>query len=238
MKRLFGLALLGSFSLFSAVAPASDDVVRGAIEPLVPGAKIDSITETVLPNMYEVSIDGRVVYVSADGKYLLQGSIYDIANKIDLTEASRAGARKQVLGEIKDGFIVFAPENPKYSITVFTDIDCGYCRKLHGEIQAYNDAGIEVKYLFFPRAGVGSPSFAKAEAVWCAADQRKAMTDAKAGVDVPSQQCTNPIAEQYALGQRAGVNGTPAIFTPDGDQLGGYVPAAQLRQRLDQLSAK
>ncbi|MBK9495327.1 MAG: Thiol:disulfide interchange protein DsbC precursor [Alphaproteobacteria bacterium ADurb.BinA280] len=238
MKRLFGLALLGSFSLFSAVAPASDDVVRGAIESLVPGAKIDSITETVLPNMYEVSIDGRVVYVSADGKYLLQGSIYDIANKIDLTEASRAGARKQVLGEIKDGFIVFAPENPKYSITVFTDIDCGYCRKLHGEIQAYNDAGIEVKYLFFPRAGVGSPSFAKAEAVWCAADQRKAMTDAKAGVDVPSQQCTNPIAEQYALGQRAGVNGTPAIFTPDGDQLGGYVPAAQLRQRLDQLSAK
>jgi thiol:disulfide interchange protein DsbC len=238
MKRLFGLALLGSFSLFSAVSPASDDVVRGAIESLVPGAKIDSITETVLPNMYEVSIDGRVVYVSADGKYLLQGSIYDIANKIDLTEASRAGARKQVLGEIKDGFIVFAPENPKYSITVFTDIDCGYCRKLHGEIQAYNDAGIEVKYLFFPRAGVGSPSFAKAEAVWCAADQRKAMTDAKAGVDVPSQQCTNPIAEQYALGQRAGVNGTPAIFTPDGDQLGGYVPAAQLRQRLDQLSAK
>lgn len=238
MKRLFGLALLGSFSLFSAVAPASDDVVRGAIESLVPGAKIDSITETVLPNMYEVSIDGRVVYVSADGKYLLQGSIYDIANKIDLTEASRAGARKQVLGEIKDGFIVFAPENPKYSITVFTDIDCGYCRKLHGEIQAYNDAGIEVKYLFFPRAGVGSPSFAKAEAVWCAADQRKAMTDAKAGVDVPSQQCTNPIAEQYAVGQRAGVNGTPAIFTPDGDQLGGYVPAAQLRQRLDQLSAK
>ena len=238
MKRLFGLALLGTFSALSATAQASDDVVRGAIESLVPNAKINSITETVLPNMYEVSIDGQVVYVSADGKYLLQGSIFDIANKVDLTEASRSKSRKEVLAQIKDGYIVFAPANPKYSITVFTDIDCTYCRKLHGEIQAYNDAGIEVKYLFFPRAGLDSPSFAKAEAVWCAADQHKAMTDAKAGVDVPAQQCTNPIAEQYALGLRAGVSGTPAIFTAEGVQLGGYVPAEQLRQRLDQLAAK
>lgn len=241
MIRSLSAALLGAAFSVAAVqtvsAQSPEATVRGAIETLVPGAKIDSVAETVIPGFYEVTIEGRVVYVTADGRYLLQGSIFDIANRVDITEASRAKVRADALAEVKTGRIVFAPENPKYRLTVFTDIDCGFCRRMHEHMDDYNRAGIAIEYLFFPRAGIGSESYQKAVSVYCSANQQKAMTDAKAGVALDLKDCKNPIAEQFNLSQQIGITGTPAVITEDGAQLGGYMPPDQLLQRLEALAA-
>jgi thiol:disulfide interchange protein DsbC len=231
------LALLLGASVFSV--HASDDKVRAAILSLVPSAKIDSIAESVLPGVFEVVLDGQIVYVSGDGKYLVQGSLFDIANKTDLTEQTRAGIRTALLKQIPaEQHIVFAPDKPKHTLTVYTDIDCGYCRRMHQQIADYNRVGIAVEYLFFPRSGPGTESWDKAVSVYCADDRHAAMTAAKAGEPVPSKTCPNPIEEHFALGGRMGVNGTPAVFTADGTQVGGYAPPEQLIQRLDQLAAQ
>jgi len=240
MTRFLAGVLLGAISLTGFAADSTDDTAaRKAIQTLVPGATIDSIADSVIPGLLEVRVAGQVAYVTPDGKYLIQGSIYDIPNKTDLTEASRAQVRKGALKDIgADKRIIFAPPNPKYRVTVFTDIDCAYCRKLHSQIADYNKEGIAVEYLFFPRAGIGSGSFQKAVDVWCSADRREALTEAKAGNEPKKADCPNPVEEEYTLGQKVGVNGTPAIFTDDGTQIGGYVPPEQMRARLEQLAAK
>jgi thiol:disulfide interchange protein DsbC len=239
MIRLLAAAVLGALSFSAVAADAADAKARAAIQALVPGATIDSIAEAVLPGFYEVVLQGQIVYVSADGKYLLQGSVYDIQAKADMTEASRGKLRRAALKDVgADKRIAFSPAQAKHTVTVFTDIDCGYCRKMHQEMPEYNKRGIAIEYLFFPRAGLGSEAFDKAVSVWCAADRKKALTDAKAGVAMDKKECANPIEEEYALGNKIGVNGTPAVIAADGTQLGGYVPADQLLQRLDALSAK
>jgi thiol:disulfide interchange protein DsbC len=219
----------------AAVAPATgpDAAIRNAVAKAVPNTAIDSIKPSPIPGYKEVAISGQIVYVSADGKYLIQGSLMELSTRENLTEASAAVIRRGVLdGVPRERRIVFSPANPKYRITVFTDIDCGYCRKLHGQIADYNKAGISVEYLFFPRAGVNSDSYNKAVNVWCATDRRKALTDAKLDKPVPKKTCANPVAADYELGRRLGVDGTPAIYAPDGTQLGGYLPPDQMLTRL------
>jgi thiol:disulfide interchange protein DsbC len=241
MTRILAGAVIAALSFVAAATPAfaqsGESAVRGAIESLVPNAKIDSVSESVVPNLYEVTIEGRVVYVTADGRYLIQGSLFDIPNRVDITEASRAKVRREALAQVTTGRIVFAPPNPKYTLTVFTDIDCGYCRKMHEHMTEYNSAGIAIEYLFFPRAGINSESYQKAVSVYCSTNQQKAMTDAKAGQPLDIKECENPIAGQYALSQQIGVTGTPAVFTADGTQLGGYMPPDQLLQRLEAMAA-
>ncbi len=237
MSRL--LLLAASLGLVSSSAFASDGKVEAAIKTLVPNAQIESIAESKIPGLYEVVLPGHVVYVSADGKYLVQGSLYDVQNKLDLTENTRAGMRRTELAKVgRSQRIVYPAKDEKYAVTVFTDIDCGYCRRLHQEMAQFNDMGITVEYLFFPRAGIGSESFDKAVSVWCADDRLKALTDAKAGVSLDKKQCDNPIAHDYQLGQKIGVTGTPAVYAKDGTQLGGYLAPAQLLQRLQALAAK
>jgi thiol:disulfide interchange protein DsbC len=228
------LAVAGLLAATFSAAHADDKVVREAILSLVPNATIESIAESTLPGFYEVSLGGQLVYVSIDGRYLVQGTVFDIENKVDLTEQRRAGTRRTALAAVPAAKrIVFAPSEVKHTLTVFTDIDCGYCRRLHQEMAEYNARGIAVEYLFFPRAGVGSESFQKAVNVWCAADRNEAMTRAKAGETLENRECSNPIAEDYALGQRLGITGTPALITSDGNLLPGYMPADQLLMRLD-----
>lgn len=229
------LALGSSAVLAAELEPAA---VNNAIKSLVPDAKIDSIAESRLKGLYEVVLGGQVVYVSEDGKYLVQGSLFDISKREDLTEMSRAKLRKQGLTETAGAErIVYAPKSPKYTMTVFTDIDCGYCRRMHAQMQEYNDLGIAIEYLFFPRAGIGSDSYQKAVSVWCADDRAKALTEAKNGVALDKKECGNPIAQQFDLGARIGVSGTPAMYTADGVQVGGYVPPADLLKALDKMAA-
>lgn len=233
MLRPVALSLVFAGATTALSAQADEQQVRAAIKSLVPNATIESIADAAMPGYSEVSIGGQLVYVSNDGKFLLQGSVFDIANKVDLTEKRRADTRKVELAKVGDDKrIRFKAKDQKYRVTVFTDIDCGYCRKLHQEMAQYNDLGITVDYLFFPRAGLGSESFNKAVSVWCASDRQAAMTNAKTGKEIEKKTCANPIADDYNLGQKVGVNGTPAIFTDDGAQVGGYVPAAALLERL------
>jgi thiol:disulfide interchange protein DsbC len=222
------------------VAPAPGDAaIRASIQKAVPGATIDSIKASPIPGYREVAIGGKVVYVSADGRYLLQGSLVELASRENLTQVSEGALRRGVLDAVpRNRRIVFSPPKPKYRITVFTDIDCGYCRKMHAQINDYMKAGISVEYLFFPRAGVGSESFNKAISVWCAPDQRKALTDAKMDKPVAKRTCANPVTMDYALGQKVGVDGTPAIFAADGTQLGGYLEPSEMLARLDRAAQR
>jgi len=239
---LAALAAVISCAVASSAAladDASEQKVRAAILSMVPTATIDSIADSALPGFYEVVMGGNVIYVSEDGKYLMQGRVYDVGSKRDLTEAKEAVLRKVKIDAIgKDKRIVFAAKNPKHTVTVFTDIDCGYCRKLHQEIAQYNDLGITVEYLFFPRAGLGSPSFDHAVSVWCSADRNKALTDAKSGTQIENKTCANPVTEAYQLGQKVGVTGTPAVIAEDGSMIGGYVPPAGMLERLNTLKTK
>lgn len=204
---------------------------------LLPGVERDQVSETPIQGIYEVAVGTQIAYVSDDGRYLLQGELFDLDSNENLTEQRRSKARVSVLSNLDDAqMIVFSPQQQpaKHSIVVFTDIDCVYCRRLHQEIQQINDLGIEVRYAFYPRSGPGTVSWQKAGNVWCAQDRRTALTKAKSGADVPANKCENtPIQSQYDVGQMAGVRGTPAIFTLSGEQIGGYLPADAMLARLE-----
>ena len=221
-----------------AIEPANDAKIRAAILEIVPKAKVDSVADAAVPGFYEVVLGGEIVYVSADAKYLFTGSVWDLGAKKDLTDMRKASLRKVALDKVPDAKrISYDAKNPKHTVTVYTDIDCGYCRRMHQQMAQYNDAGISVDYLFFPRSGPNTESFQKAVNVWCAADRNDALTKAKNGEPVPAKECANPIAEQYELGMRIGVTGTPMIVAEDGTQVGGYLDPTQLVARLEALKA-
>ncbi|WP_045737560.1 DsbC family protein [Xanthomonas sp. MUS 060] len=227
------------------VAPASgnavDQRVRAALMELDPSFKPDYIGAAPFPGFREVVVSGHLLYLSDDGRYMFQAQPLDIQEKQLASSEGLLNYRRKLLESApRADRIVFAPANPKYTISVFTDIECGYCRKLHSEIGELNKQGIAVEYLAFPRMGLGSQDYNDMVAVWCAADKKKALTEAKANGKVPSasDNCKNPVTMQYNLGQRLGVNGTPAIFAPDGMQVGGYLPPAKLRQVLDMRAAE
>lgn len=236
VKGICGLLL--AFSA-SAVADTDYSAVEERIRALAPGATDIAISETPIEGVLMVQVSGDIVYATADGKYLIQGRVIDLETREDLTEGAKADIRKQFMAQMDtESQITFSPKDPTYELTVFTDIDCGYCRKLHAQVDEYNEAGIAIHYMAFPRAGIGSRSYEKAVSVWCADDPQEAMTQAKAGEDLEPVQCDNPIAEQYQLGQAMGVSGTPALLTPDGQLIPGYVPPDQLRQRLDRMNVQ
>lgn len=264
MTRLITAALLGALSLTacaqspqppatqadaakpapSAVAAkggSADDRARAAIAELNPRAKVDYVGAAPLPGFREVIAGGQLLYVSDDGRYLMQGAVLDIQQKQDLMQTSAALAkyRRDLLASVPASErIVFAPPNAKYTISVFTDIECGYCRKLHSEIGDLNRLGIAVEYLAFPRMGLGSQDHKDMISVWCAPDRKRALTDAKAGKPIPGRDCKNPVTMEFDLGQRIGVSGTPAIYSAQGIQLGGYLPPDALRAKLDELAAE
>lgn len=257
MKRLIATALLGALSLTAcAQAPqapgaqgqapaktpaansAADAQVRAALSKLNPDVTVEYIGVAPLPGFREVIAGGQLVYISDDGRYLVQGAVVDLQRENrDLMRDSAALAkfRKKLIDAVPaNDRIVFAPPNPKYTLTVFTDIECGYCRKLHSEIGELNRQGIAVQYLAFPRMGLGSKDHKDMISVWCAPDRRRALTNAKGGAPIEPRDCKNPVSMEYNIGQRIGVDGTPAIFTEDGTQLGGYLPPGNLRLALDQ----
>lgn len=266
MPRLITAALLGALSLTAcaqapqppakqeaAAAPAPapqlkpgqgatpDERARSAVAQLNPRAQVDYVGAAPLPGFREVIAGGQLLYISDDGRYLMQGAVIDLQQQEDVMQNSAALAqyRTKLIATIPHGEkIVFAPPNAKYTVTVFTDIECGYCRKLHEEIAEINRQGIAVEYLAFPRMGLGSQDHKDMISVWCAQDRKRALTDAKAGKSIPSRDCKNPVTMEFDVGQRVGVSGTPAIFSAEGIQLGGYLPPTALRAKLDELAAK
>jgi thiol:disulfide interchange protein DsbC len=200
------------------------------------GVKPSDVSHSPIPGLYEVTMGGLVAYVSEDGKFLVSGDVYDLDSQTNLTASRRNSARAKALAVAREeDMIIFSPANPKMTVTVFTDVDCGYCRKFHSHIAEYNKAGIRVRYMSYPRTGPGTESWRKIEAVWCAADRKDALTRAKRDEPVKAKACgDSTVKAQYELGEDLGVEGTPAIFTTTGDYVGGYLPPAQLVQAIQE----
>ncbi len=234
MKKIIKIAALSLLGLTLPVAQADESAIRAALAKSMPSVKVGSVKASEISGLYEVTVGGNIFYVSGDGKYLIQGHLVDVAERRDLTEEKLGGARKQALEKLGvDKMIVFKPKIGKYTVSIFTDIDCGYCRKLHSEIDQYMAEGITIQYLFFPRAGKGSDSYHKAVSVWCADDRKAALTAAKKGDTPPVKTCDNPVDEHMQLGEDFEVKGTPMIVTEKGNIFPGYLPAKQLVGALE-----
>ena len=234
MKATQAALFLTALMLVSTSALADPSADRAAIRKALPGLQIDAIEPAPIAGFYEVVVGSHVVYVSADGRYMLQGDLIDLKTRLSLTEPRRREAQRAAIEAVgEDKMIIFKPEKVKHKVTVFTDIDCGYCRKLHGEMDQYLDAGIEVRYLMYPRAGAGSSAYKKAVAVWCAEDRNSALTDAKAGKSIEMKSCDNPVDEHMELAAALGLRGTPFIVLESGEVQPGYVPAERLARLLD-----
>lgn len=226
------------FTLFAGTATAQDDEYA-KIKQLVSkqlGKKVTEIKPSPLPGLYQVTAPPMVFYMSKDARYVINGDIVDLQKQKNLSEHARAAAKLSAINQVSEkDMIIFAPKKVKHVVTVFTDLDCGYCRKLHSEMAQYNKLGIEIRYLAYPRAGIGSASYKKAVAVWCAKDRKSAMTAAKSGINIEQKNCDNPVEKEFDLGQELGVNGTPTLVLENGQIFPGYAPPDKLIQVLDQI---
>ena len=235
----FAPALFLASAIVSAQTLDPPAPVTAAIKTLMPEIEPSWIKPAPIAGMWEVALGPHILYVADDGKYLLRGDIVKIDGLENLSRPARNRARLDVVeGMGESNMIVFTPQDSRYTVTVFTDVDCGYCAKLHSEMQTYLDAGIRIRYAAFPRAGIGSGSYKKMVSVWCSDDQQTAMTLSKAGKDVAAKACANPVAEQYEVGQLVGVRGTPTIVLETGDLVPGYLPAPRLLQAIKEAKAK
>jgi thiol:disulfide interchange protein DsbC len=239
IRNLYALSLCLALSTATAdeAKPLSKEELAGKLN----GVDASQISDSPVAGIYQVAIGSTVAYVTKDGRYVFQGDITDVASGANITEETRARARVAMLAAVEPAtMIVFSPKDGKvkHTVTIFTDVDCGYCRQFHRDIDKVTALGIEVHYLSFPRTGPNTESWAKAEGVWCSKDRNTALTRAKLGGEVPQSKCGNtPVESHYSLGKRIGVRGTPAVFTETGDYIGGYLPPATLAKVLDDPTA-
>ena len=229
-----------SSSPSAPVAPPTkpEPGIAGAVHFLFGAqAEAKAVSDSPIAGLKQAIVNGEVYYFSPDGSFVIRGDLLEVASKKNRTDEVRQTLRQELLKELDPAeAIVFAPKNPKHVVNVFTDLDCGYCRKLHEQVAQYNAQGFEVRYYPWPRSGTAGDTFERTRAVWCNKDPKKALTDAKQGLPVQpaSAQCADPVAKYYAIGQRLGIQGTPALFAPNGAQLGGYVPPEQIQVMWDQ----
>ena len=207
---------------------------RALIASKVPGAKAEDVRATPIPGLYEVMRGTDAAYITADGKYAIAGDLFDLRSNVNLTDNERRAARLKLLDQIPESqMVIFGAKSEPHTITVFTDVDCPYCRKLHSQIADYNRLGIRVRYMFYPRTGPNTPSWTRAEEVWCSSDRHTALTEAKLGETLHVKVCPNtPVAREYELGRELNIEGTPAIVLGNGDMLPGYVSPTELAQLL------
>ena len=246
MKSLLAFPLALVISVFFSASLLAEnnkslDPVKAAIEKSLlkvrPDFAIDHIEKSGIDGLYEVYFaKGGMAYTTADGSHLIDGKLYTVDNGklVDAIEEKMKPMRAKILAGIaKDQMIIFSPEGEtKGYVNVFTDVDCGYCQKLHSHIAEFNALGIEVRYLAFPRAGPNSISAKKLANAWCAEDRKDALTKLKLRQNIPDKTCDNPVASEYALGEKLGVNGTPAVYMKDGSLIGGYLDPNQMAQLL------
>ncbi|EKF75628.1 protein disulfide-isomerase [Alcanivorax hongdengensis A-11-3] len=252
MKRWLFLALLGVITACSAQTDEASSgktdksavIDKAAVEKAFADAfgnvKVTSVKAAPVPGMVEVEVNGRdTVYSTPDGHYVFTGDLLELkdGDVVNVAEAKFEKVRKAGIAKLdRSDMITFAAKDQKAEVFVFTDITCGYCRKLHRHIEAYNADGITVHYLAFPRGGPSSAAAQGMRHVWCAEDRAKALTDAKLNNSVSNNtlgDCADTVNQDYNLGVKFGVHGTPAIFTTDGKQLGGYLTPDQMKKSLD-----
>jgi thiol:disulfide interchange protein DsbC len=233
------LAAAGFLILAASASAAEQDDELEAVRETVSGMFEEINPEHIQPSpidgWYTIQKGPVVAYISADGRYLLQGDLIDLDAGVNLSEASRNGTRRDLIAAVTDDQVIkFSPADVKHSVTVFTDVDCTYCRRLHSQIDEYLAHGIEVRYLLYPRNGPASKSWNTSEDVYCASDRNKALTAAKLDQEFQTVACdTSVIQDTYVLGQDIGLSGTPAIVLEDGTLIGGYLPPDALSERLN-----
>jgi thiol:disulfide interchange protein DsbC len=220
----------------ATAAPATADP-RAELARKVPGSKAEDFKPSAVSGVFELARGADIIYITADGKYVFAGDLYELSSDTNISERRRRDVRLALMTQVPDSqMVIFSPPEPKYTVTVFTDVDCGYCRKLHSEMAKYNDLGIRVRYLFYPRSGPNTESWDKAVNVWCSPNRNDALTRAKRGETIKSPKCGDtPVEHDYELGQEIGVRGTPAIVLANGDMLPGYLPPAALAKRLQAM---
>jgi thiol:disulfide interchange protein DsbC len=233
LRNMFRVAAVFSIGALlvalTGLAGADEQVIKAALKKAFPDATIYSVRASSIPDLFEVEVEGKVLYVSGDGKFLLSGDLFDIESRTNLSEGPRGRAVSRQIDSVgESNMIVMGPDHPLRTISVFTDVDCPYCARLHLEVPQLTKQGVKVRYLLFPRNGIGSQTYQRSVAVWCAADRVKAVGIAKSGGTLDMKTCPNPVSEHYQVGERLNVSGTPTIFTDDGQKIGGYVPAARL----------
>jgi thiol:disulfide interchange protein DsbC len=236
MKRLKVLLLA---ALLPLTALSADPRVELAAK--IPGAKAEDIRPTPVPGIFELVHGAGVSYISADGKYLFAGDLYRVADNGEfpnLTEDRRKELRVKLLSAVPESeMIVYGPKSPKYTISVFTDVDCPWCRRLHSQMAEYNRLGIRVRYLAWPRTAPKSESWLKAQSVWCAKDRGEALGKAVGGGSIAAASCADPVQRHHDLGRKLGVQGTPGIVLGDGELIPGYLPPDELLQHLQTATA-
>ena len=234
MKNL----LISFILIFSVLVSASQDNIREGLKNILPdGAVIELIEPSPIPGIYAVYYgDLQPIYVTQDGSFFIYGDIYKInVNSIsNITEKSIAERRKLILQNIpSEELISFKSSNEQFSVIVFTDVDCGYCRKLHNQIDEYNSLGISINYAAFPRSGLGTSAFTKMVGAWCSNNPKDSMTKLKNNLTLDISFCENqPVSKQYIIGKKLGVDGTPSFFSMDGEMFPGYIEPEELLLRL------
>ncbi len=234
MKLLKALVLTAS--VLSLSVSADVDRITDKLAGVIPqNMKIQSIAESAMPGVYLVDLGSQTIFAYETGEHLLVGEAFDTTRQVSLLSEYKAGKMSQSLASLDQSeMIIMGPKDAEHYITVFTDIDCGYCRKLHFDtIPKLVDAGIQVRYLLWPRAGLNSNSYDKAVSAYCAEDQVQALTDAKAGKEIEAKECDNPVAEHFKIGIDGGVRGTPNIVLDNGIIIPGYVPASRILAQLN-----
>lgn len=241
-KLIAASAALMTMVISLAAMAGEKEVAASLIKRGISGAQTAEIQPAPVPGMFEVVADRQIYYVTDDGRYLFQGHAFDLQEGTDLTEPRVVEVRADAIKSVKDDqSLTFRSKSVevKDRITVFTDIDCGYCNKMHQQMDGYLAQGIEIRYLFYPRSGLNAGSARKAEAVWCADDQQAAMnvanSDPRNMAGVEMRRCVNPVAEHYKLGRDVGVRATPTLVTDKGVIIPGYRKPTELRQILDTL---
>lgn len=231
----WALLLAAACGASAAAEPAGEYAqLEKTLRTQIPQMSPDQIGPSPVPGLLEVRYGAQLYYATRDGRFLIDGSIYDLEQGRNVTAPRLAQARVQAIETFgEDNMVVFAPDKPKHTVTVFTDLDCPYCQRLHQQMEAYHAKGIALRYVLFPRSSVGAPSYTKAVSVWCAEDRHDALTRAKAGAQVEAKSCANPVEQGMQLGRLLGVNGTPTLVTEDGRMLPGFVPPDKLAQLLD-----
>lgn len=225
MKKLF---LLWAF--FSSFALANNALITHNLESL--GIKSVNISDSPIAGLKTVSSEQGVMYVSNDGKYILHGTLYAVNNGKVSNVTNQALMTE--LNSLQKDMIIYPAVHQKYVVNIFTDITCGYCRLLHRQIKAYNNLGITVRYLAYPRSGPDSTTAEEMEAIWTSKNPNQALTDAKNGKLPTTRETPNIVAKEYALGRQFDVTGTPTIVLEDGEVIGGYLPPKELLKVLEE----
>ncbi|MFK7892466.1 MAG: DsbC family protein [Granulosicoccus sp.] len=238
-KSTAGSASAPSAPVVIAADPDLVESIHAKLEERLPGIAISEINATPFAGVYELVTDGQIYYVDEAAEYLIDGNLIQISDRANLTDARLGGMHMSMIDDIgEENMLIYEPEEPSSrSITIFTDISCGYCRRLHAELPTLLEEGVRVRYLMFPRAGLGSQGHKDLESVWCADNPLEAMDNAKAGGEIEPASCENPIEQHVALAERVGLRGTPLIYTDSGVKVPGYREAEALATMVNNSEA-